>query len=117
MREFLAHYDSSLSSPLQFSPHSGVGVRESADLERTRKNPIRVRAKDGHLLAQLHPLHEFIRNGEQSAGAISLNVIHVLLEMPRSILKLAVEPVHIRPSQSQALRDAQTEARISERLS
>ena len=71
---------SSLGSPLLFSPHSRVGIRQSADPDRAGKHPITLNRELRCLLPELQPLHEFTGNGERSAGAICLDVVHVLFD-------------------------------------
>src|SRR5438477_9489198 len=98
-----------VSGPLQFSPHSRVRVREPTDVDRTREKSIVIGRKLRRLLPQLQPLHEFICDGKRSARAVSLNIIHVLLDNAALDSQLAVKPVQVRPLQSQALRYSQPE--------
>jgi len=69
-----------LCRSLQFSPNSGVGIWESAEFDRARKNPV-LRSKEfGKLFTGFEPNQEFARKVERFRRAFRFNVVHDLLD-------------------------------------
>lgn len=58
---------SRVRSPVQFAPHSGLGIRQSAELERTSENPILSRWELRCLFPEFQHVQQFACDGEGPA--------------------------------------------------
>src|SRR5215469_8612358 len=96
---------------LQFFPYPGVGVRQSAHLDRRSENPVFRCRELSCLLPAFEHFHQITGNYERLAGILRLNIVDNLLHDATFHSESPIQPINIRPLQSEGFTDAKTEAR------
>src|ERR1700687_5154500 len=96
-------------------PHSRVGDGQTSDLYRAGKHPVVAGAEPSRLLPRIEHIQHPVVDVHGTLRLWRLHVIDYLMHDATFYVQRTVQPIDIRPAQSQALADTQTEAHTDQR--